>query len=301
LQNNPDIKNMEIYIDPGAGFCFGVREAIQLAEEELQRTGHLYCLGQVVHNEEEENRLKALGLEVINYETYNKLKNVSVLIRAHGEAPETYRIAKENKLTLIDGTCPIVLKLQNRIKNSSRESLNTNGQLIIFGKKNHPEVIGLAGQAGEGMILVENESDIEKIDFNKPLSLYAQTTKSKKDFTNIVEKIEQQAKLLQSEKQLQFTVNDTICRHVSNRDEGLRMFAKTHEVIIFVGGEHSSNGRQLFEVCKIVNEKSWYVGNTSMLQPEWFAGVNSVGVSGATSTPQWLLEDVAAAIREFAD
>ena len=292
---------MTVNIDPNAGFCFGVRMAIQLAEEELKRLGHLYCLGQVVHNEEEEKRLKKMGLEVIDYKTYKNLENSMVLIRAHGEPPETYRIAKENNLTLVDGTCPIVLKLQTRIKNSSREGQNKNGQVVIFGKKNHPEVVGLAGQAGKGMILVENETDIEKIDFKKSLNLYVQTTKSKKDFTHIVQKIEQQANLLHPAKQLQLTVNDTICSHVSNRDVGLSAFAHTHDVIIFVGGEHSSNGRQLFEVCKAVNEKSWYVGNTVSIIPEWFTGAKSVGISGATSTPQWLLKDFAKAIEEICD
>lgn len=287
---------MQIHIDPNAGFCFGVRRAIKLAEEELARTGHLYCLGQVVHNEEEENRLKKLGLEVIDYEDFNKLQNSNVLIRAHGEPPETYNTAKANNLRLIDGSCPIVLKLQNDIIKSSANNIDNEGQLVIFGKKNHPEVIGLEGQVGANSIVIEREADIDKIDFSKPVSLFAQTTKNKKDFADIITKIKKQLKILNPEKELQFTAEDSICKHVSKRDEGLKSFALTHDVIIFVGGEHSSNGHQLFEVCRAANKNSWYVGNARAIRSEWFANADSVGVSGATSTPQWLLKDVAEAV-----
>ncbi len=290
---------MIINIDPNAGFCFGVRKAIKLAEEELGRTGHLFCLGQVVHNEEEESRLKKMGLEVIDWEVFKDLKDSTVLIRAHGEPPQTYKIANKNNLTLIDGTCPIVLKLQTDIKNSSTKKKEKNGQVVIYGKKDHPEVIGLAGQVGRDVILVESESDIQQIDFNKPVYLYAQTTKSKKNFASIIQKIEQQIKICNPVKEINFTANDSICRHVSGRDESLRLFAQSHDVIIFVGGERSSNGRQLFGICKAVNEKSWYVGNTISIKPEWFTGAKSVGISGATSTPQWLLKDVAGAIEEI--
>ena len=291
--------SMIVNIDPNAGFCFGVRRAIKLAEEELNRTGHLYCLGQVVHNEEEENRLKEIGLEVIDWEIFKDLKGITVLIRAHGEPPQTYEIANKNNLTLIDGTCPIVLKLQNDIKKSSLESYEKNGQLVIYGKKDHPEVIGLAGQVGRDVLLVENESDIQQIDFNKPVCMYAQTTKSKKGFTSIIQKIEKQVKIFNPAKEINFTANNSICRHVSDRDESLRLFAQSHDVVIFVGGERSSNGRQLFEICKAVNEKSWYVGNSVSIKPEWFTGAKSVGISGATSTPQWLLQDVAGAVEEI--
>jgi 4-hydroxy-3-methylbut-2-enyl diphosphate reductase len=288
---------MEIHIDPNAGFCFGVRRAIQMAEEHLAHTAHLYCLGQVVHNEEEETRLKKMGLDVIDYQRYQNLQNSTVLIRAHGEPPKTYEIAKANNLTLIDGSCPIVLKLQTDIKKSSVKNDTIDGQVVILGKKNHPEVIGLTGQATENSIVIENEQDIRLIDFTKPISLFAQTTKSKKDFARIVKKIAGQLKVSDQGKEIQFSAKDSICKYVSDRDEGLKSFAKTHDVIIFVGGEHSSNGHQLFEVCKTVNGQSYYVGNAGAIKAEWFLKATSVGVSGATSTPQWLLKDVAGAIQ----
>ena len=287
---------MIVNIDPNAGFCFGVRKAIKLAEEELGRTGHLFCLGQVVHNEEEESRLKKMGLEVIDWEAFKDLKGSTVLIRAHGEPPQTYKIANKNNLTLIDGTCPIVLKLQADIKNSSIKNKGTNGQVVIYGKKDHPEVIGLAGQVGRDVILVEDEPDIQQIDFNKSIYLYAQTTKSKKNFASIIQKIEQQIKISDPVKGINFTTNNSICRHVSGRDESLRLFAQSHDVIIFVGGEHSSNGKQLFGVCKHANERSWYIGGPDMIKHVWFQQANSVGISGATSTPRWLLQDVAGAV-----
>jgi 4-hydroxy-3-methylbut-2-enyl diphosphate reductase len=288
--------SLEIHIDPNAGFCFGVRKAIQMAEVELENSGHLYCLGQVVHNEEEENRLKQMGLKVINQEEYKNLKNTRVLIRAHGEPPETYMVARENNLTLIDGTCPIVLKLQNKIKHALEECWETNGQVLVFGKKNHPEVVGLAGQGSDKVIVIENDRDIEKIDFDKPLSIYAQTTKSKGEFNAFVQKVEDKYRNLHPNREDAVKVTDSICKHVSNRNEGLTAFAMNHDVIIFVGGEHSSNGKQLFGICKAVNDRSWYIRNPGMLKAEWFAAAKTVGVSGATSTPQWLLKDVAKAI-----
>jgi len=290
---------MKIIIDPDAGFCFGVRKAIGLAEEALKRQGHLYCLGQVVHNEEEESRLKKLGLEVIGTDKYLTLKNTTVLIRAHGEPPETYRIASENNLTLIDGTCPIVLKLQNKVKSTSIESKETDGQVVVFGKNDHPEVVGLAGQGRDKVIVVENDADILKIDFDKPLCIFAQTTKSSGEFRNFVQSIEDKYRELHPDHEDIFKVNDSICKHVSNRNEGLKSFARVHDVIIFVGGEHSSNGKQLFGICKSVNERSWYIGHVNMLNGEWFANAHSVGISGATSTPQWLLQDVANAVEKL--
>ncbi len=292
---------MEVHIDANAGFCFGVRRAIQLAGEQLARTGHLYCLGQVVHNEEEEIRLKKMGLEVIDYQRYQNLQNSTVLIRAHGEPPNTYKTAEKNNLTLIDGTCPIVLKLQTEIRKSSIKNDETNGQVVIFGKRNHPEVIGLVGQAGRKSIVIEDESDIDLIDFDAPVYLYAQTTKNKNDFNLLVQKIEKKIRISNPEKEVQFVVKKSICKHVSNRDEGLKSFAKAHDVIIFVGGEHSSNGHQLYEVCKTVNEKSWYIGNADAIKAEWFHKAASVGVSGATSTPQWLLKEVAEAVKKIND
>jgi len=291
---------MKIHIDQSAGFCFGVRKAIQLAEDELARTGHLYCLGQVVHNEEEENRLKQMGLEVIDYPEYEKLQNDTVLIRAHGEPPKTYKIAGDNKLNLIDGTCPIVIKLQNKIKRASEDSSKTGRQVVVFGKRKHPEVVGLEGQAGDKITVIENYADIGKIDFDKPLCIYAQTTKSLGEFYDLVQKLEEKYKTLHPHWNDAVKVNDSICRHVSNRNESLMTFALVNDVVIFVGGEHSSNGKHLFGICKAFNEKSWYIGNAGMLKAEWFVGARSVGVSGATSTPQWLLKEVAEAIEGIA-
>ncbi len=292
---------MKITIDPEAGFCFGVRRAIKMAEEELRRTGHLYCLGQIVHNEEEEKRLIQMGLEVIDTETYRQLKNTRVLVRAHGEPPETYTIAEQNNLTLIDGTCPIVLKLQEQIRKSSEIPEHESQQLVIFGKESHPEVRGLAGQAGSRAIIIEKESDIGKIDFTKPVCIYSQTTKSKNDFAHIIRKIEERLHDAQPLSDVQLKANDSICRHVSNRDEGLRLFARQHDVVIFVGGEHSSNGRRLYGVCKSANPNSWYIGNPAMINPQWLEGASSVGISGATSTPQWLMQNVADAVNKLSN
>jgi len=290
---------MEIHIDQNAGFCFGVRNAIQMAEEELARTGHLYCLGQVVHNEEEEGRLMQMGLEVIDYDEYKKLNNATVLIRAHGEPPETYRIAKQNKLTLIDGTCPIVLKLQGKIKTASDDSRQENGQVIVFGKRTHPEVVGLAGQCGDELIVIENEEDIDTIDFDKPVCIFAQTTKSMAEFDQLTQNIQDRYKSLHPGAKGTFKANNSICKHVGLRNKSLKSFARENDAVVFVGGEQSSNGKQLFGICKSVNEQSWYIGSPEMLQSAWFKGAKSVGVSGATSTPQWLLKEVAKEIESI--
>ncbi len=290
---------MKVTIDPEAGFCFGVRRAIRMAEEELVRTGHLYCLGQIVHNEEEEKRLVKMGLEVIDTEKYRRLKDTTVLVRAHGEPPETYAIAEQNNLTLIDGTCPIVLKLQSQIKRSTEIAGQKGNQLVIFGKESHPEVRGLAGQAGSHAIIIEDETDIGKIDFTKPVCIYSQTTKSRQAFAHIIKRIEEQLQKAQPSTRVHLEANDSICRHVSNRDEGLRLFARQHDVIIFVGGEHSSNGRRLYGVCKSVNPRSWYIGSPEMIDPQWFENALSAGISGATSTPQWLMQKVADAVNKL--
>lgn len=290
---------MHISIDNNAGFCSGVKSAIQKAEEELSASGSLYCLGQIVHNEEEELRLKAMGLKVIDHDEFKLLHNTRVLIRAHGEPPETYRIAAENNIELIDGTCPVVLRLQQKIKSSFEKGKPDNTQVVIYGKKNHPEVIGLNGQIQNEAILIEEPVDIEKIDFSKPVCLFAQTTKNKSVYMEIIRRIEEREGELQTGERFHFTSNNSICGQVSNRDKHLKEFSRSNDIIIFVGGEHSSNGKYLFSVCKAENNESYYIGGTDGLNASWFVGKKTAGVTGATSTPDWLLKSVASKIAKL--
>jgi len=290
---------MKISIDPKAGFCSGVKRVISLAEEELQQSGHLFCLGQVVHNKQEENRLKNLGLEIIDHNDFRKLQNATVLIRAHGEPPETYEIAVQNNIRLIDGTCPIVIKLQKKIRKSFSESENNEGQIVIFGKKNHPEVLGLSGQTDNRAIIIENENDLEKIDFRKPVSLFAQTTKSKEVFHEISGQIRQNMEEQEQSETSEFCSTDSTCRQVTGRDENLRKFAKENDIIIFVAGKKSSNGHYLFEIVKAENNNAFYVDDPENIEESWFKEDQKVGVTGATSTPAWLLEEVASKIEKL--
>ena len=290
---------MKISIDPKAGFCSGVKRAISLAEEELQRSGHLFCLGQVVHNEQEENRLKNLGLEIIDQDDFRKLQNTTVLIRAHGEPPETYEIAAKNNIRLIDGTCPIVIKLQKKIRKSFIENYEAGCQIVIFGKKNHPEVLGLSGQTDNLAIIVEEENDLAKIDFTQPVSLFAQTTKSKEVFHEISGQIRQSIEKQASSETAEFCSTDSTCRQVTGRDENLRKFANENDIIIFVAGKKSSNGHYLFEIVKAENNNAVYVDDPNNIEKSWFKDDQKVGVTGATSTPAWLLEDVASKIEKL--
>ncbi len=290
---------MKISIDPKAGFCTGVTRVIRLAEEALANTGHLYCLGQVVHNEQEENRLKNLGLEIIDLNGFCELQNVTVLIRAHGEPPETYETAAKNNIRLIDGTCPIVVKLQKKIRKSFSESEKNGGQIVIFGKKNHPEVLGLSGQTGNRAIIIEDENDLAKIDFSKPVSLFAQTTRSKAVFKVFFEKIGQNFLQQATSGTLPFEATDSTCRQVTGRDEHLRKFAAENDIIIFVAGKKSSNGRYLFEIVKTENGNAFYVDDPKNIEESWFKGAQKIGITGATSTPVWLLEEVASQIEKM--
>lgn len=288
---------MNVVIDPNSGFCFGVEYAIELAEEELSESGELYCLGDIVHNNKEVERLNNKGLKVINHEQLKQLNNCKVLIRAHGEPPETYEIALKNNIQLIDASCPVVLKLQNRVK-TVFDNINTrNGQIVIYGKKGHAEVNGLMGQTNGKAIIVSDESDLDKIDYTKPISLFSQTTKSIEGFNKIRKIIEEKISNKNNIKVFELDANDTICRQVSNRDEELRLFAKQHDSVIFVSGMKSSNGKVLYEVCKSVNSKSYFISDARELKKEWFKTGSSVGICGATSTPMWLMEEVASAIR----
>lgn len=280
---------MEINIDKKSGFCFGVVYAIQKAEEILKKEGRLYCLGDIVHNNVEVNRLKEMGLVTIDHQQLENLHDCKVLIRAHGEPPETYKTILENNIELVDASCPVVLRLQNKIKDGSDEILKKDGQVIIYGKKGHAEVNGLVGQTGGKAIVIEGESDLAKIDFSKPINLFSQTTKSITGFQKIRKIIEEKAA---QDETLDITANDTVCRQVASRGDYLPGFAQDHDIIIFVSGKKSSNGKMLFEVCKKENARSYFISDVEEVQNEWFKTDDSVGICGATSTPMWLMDKI---------
>ena len=290
---------MKVTIDPHSGFCFGVVYAIQKAEEELQLSGKLYCLGDIVHNNKEVERLTAKGLEIIDHDRLRTLHDCKVLIRAHGEPPETYEIALKNNIELIDASCPVVLKLQHRVRTSFDDVLETGGQIVIYGETGHAEVNGLVGQTGGTALIVRNEEDLDKIDYSRPVYFFSQT-KSSKGFEKMRSLLEQRSAAAQK-KELQeelLSSNDTICRQVSNREPQLKKFSAMHDVIIFVSGKKSSNGKALFEVCNSVNPRSYFVSDVEELDPHWFDNAESVGICGATSTPMWLMEKVSNHISE---
>jgi 4-hydroxy-3-methylbut-2-enyl diphosphate reductase len=278
---------MKVEIDRRSGFCFGVIKAIKSAENELEESQHLYCLGDIVHNGEEVQRLERMGLKSISKEEYFSLKNCKVLIRAHGEPPETYEHAEKNNIELIDATCPVVLTLQERVKGSYKSNMASNGQIVIFGKKGHAEIIGLSGQTNHSSIILENEKDVVKIDPTRPVSLYSQTTKRIEDFYKIAEAVKNHVN-----PGIAVDIKDTICRQVSNRVPHLKKFARNYDLILFVAGEKSSNGKYLFSICKEENLNSYLISKTEDIHQEWFDKVESVGICGATSTPNWLMENV---------
>jgi len=292
---------MKIEIDNNSGFCFGVVNAIQLAEKELENNDILYCLGDIVHNSAEVERLKSKGLVTINHKQFKDLKNCKVLLRAHGEPPETYEIAKKNNIQLIDASCPVVLKLQNNIKHGFDDFLKKGGQVVIYGKEGHAEVNGLVGQTNGKAIVIGGLKDLDKIDFSKPINLFSQTTKSIEGFYEVQKEIEKRMIAIQGTKEIDFITNDTICRQVSHRQPQLREFVKNHDVVIFVSGKKSSNGRMLFQVCQAENPNTFFVSEQSELKKTWFNEVKSVGVCGATSTPRWLMENVASEIKKIAN
>jgi 4-hydroxy-3-methylbut-2-enyl diphosphate reductase len=284
---------MVVEVDEKSGFCFGVRNAVEIAEEALAKGEKVYSLGHIVHNEIEVERLHKLGLEDIDQETFRRLKNCRVLIRAHGEPPETYRTAAENNITIIEATCPIVKKLQTRIKTTWLNSLEKGAQVVIFGKAGHAEVIGLMGQTEDKAILTNGEDNLDKIDYTRDIHLFAQTTMSGSDYNLLIEKI--RLKMVQngiSEPLKHLHVNKTICGQVSNRQPALKAFAKKHDIIIFVSGKDSSNGKILFSALMAENPESYFISSPGELRKEWFTGKSSAGVSGATSTPKWLIDKV---------
>lgn len=283
---------MKVTIDPGSGFCFGVVYAIQMAEEELDRTGNLFCLGDIVHNNMEVERLQAKGLKIINHDDLKNLKNCKVLIRAHGEPPSTYQLAIQNNIELIDASCPVVLKLQNRVRNSF-DDIEDDGQIVIYGEQGHAEVNGLVGQTNGKAIVVKTEEDLVQVDFSKPINFFSQTTKSTVGFEKMEQMIQERiVKQKGSLEEGDFNSNDTLCRQVSNREPHLKKFSADFDVIVFVSGKKSSNGKALYNTCKTVNEKSYFVSSPDELEPIWFNNIKTVGIAGATSTPLWLMEQV---------
>ena len=290
---------MKITIDTYSGFCFGVVYAIEMAESILKNEGSLYCLGDIVHNNKEVERLNALGLKIIDHNDLHDLKDCKVLIRAHGEPPSTYELALKNNIQLLDASCPVVLKLQHQIKGGYEEIKQIDGQVIIFGKQGHAEVVGLLGQTNNNAIVVASFEDLEKIDFNKSIYIYSQTTKSPKAYQDITLEIEKRVKM-STNTNIKYIVNDTLCRQVSGREPQLKQFSTLTDVVIFVSGKKSSNGKMLYQSCKNENQNSYFISDIDELKADWFLGVNSVGICGATSTPRWLMESVQKAIEKIA-
>lgn len=278
---------IKVEIDEGSGFCFGVVTAIHKAEEELAKGETLYCLGDIVHNSREVDRLKTMGLITINREEFKQLKNAKVLLRAHGEPPETYMIARENKIEIIDATCPVVLRLQKRIRQGYLADSDEEKQIVIYGKSGHAEVLGLVGQTDGKAIVIAKAEEAKKLDLNKSIRLFSQTTKSLDEFQEIVEYFKQHIS-----PEATFEYYDTICRQVANRMPKLREFAATHDLIFFVSGKKSSNGKMLFEECLKVNANSHLIDNEKEIDPSLLQNVKSIGVCGATSTPKWLMEKI---------
>ncbi len=279
--------NLQVTIDSNSGFCFGVVYAIDMAEEILSEDGYLYCLGDIVHNDEEVERLRVKGLRIIDHEQLKQLRGEKVLIRAHGEAPDTYRTALENEITLIDASCPVVLKLQNRIRTSHEEEEN----ILIFGKHGHAEVIGLQGQTNNEALIFQDIAELDQALLPQKFTLYSQTTKSTERFYEIKEELLRRG--------YDVKANDTICRQVSNRDEELRSFVTNFDKIVFVSGKKSSNGKVLYEVCKKHNPDTCFISEPQELKKEDFNLGDKVGICGATSTPLWLMEKVKSLLETY--
>ena len=291
---------LNIEIDNGSGFCFGVTTAIQKAEEELARGNKLYCLGDIVHNGMECERLREMGLITINHDEMAQLHDAKVLLRAHGEPPETYELARQNNIEIIDATCPVVLQLQKRIKrqydsnnqsDSPSQSVKSAAQIVIFGKKGHAEVLGLVGQTHSNAIVIEYFDEVSQLDFSRDIYLYSQTTKSLDEFHRIIEYIQEHIS-----PNATFKSFDTICRSVANRMPNISQFASRHDLILFVCGRKSSNGKVLFEECRRINPNTHLIEGPAEINPQWLENIKTVGICGATSTPKWLMEQCRDAI-----
>jgi 4-hydroxy-3-methylbut-2-enyl diphosphate reductase len=283
-----------VKIDQESGFCFGVVNAIKNAEKELANNNELYCLGDIVHNNREVSRLQHKGLHTINHEQLNKIQDKKVLLRAHGEPPSTYEIAGRNAIQIIDATCPVVLQLQRKIRKHYKSLNSDTSQIVIFGKIGHAEVNGLVGQTEEKALVIEKKEDLDKLDFSKNIYLFSQTTMSVYDFNEIVEEIQQKIK-----PGITFNFYDTICRQVANRIPNIQKFASRHKLILFVAGEKSSNGKVLFVECEKANPNTYLISGPEDIIPEWLNDIDSVGICGATSTPKWLMEDVAEKVNQL--
>jgi len=284
---------MQVEIDKRSGFCFGVQNAVKIAEKSLLNGEKVYSLGPIVHNDMEVDRLRSLGLVSITHDEFRQLRDCKVLIRAHGEPPETYLAAQKNNITIIEATCPIVKKLQSRIKDTWIKTNEGKTQVVIFGKPRHAEVIGLLGQIDNKGILVTGIEDLGKIDFTRPIHLFSQTTMSVNDYNTLAEAIREKIKEHgATDPDEMLRVNRTICGQVSNREPHLKDFAGNHDIIIFVSGYESSNGKMLYQVCKTVNPESYFVASAEDLDMSWFKGKKRVGICGATSTPKWLIENI---------
>ena len=300
---------MKVTIDENSGFCFGVTTAIETAERELQK-GQLFCLGDIVHNGQEVERLDKLGLETIDYDDLRTLHNVRVLLRAHGEPPSTYHIARRNNIEIIDASCPVVLHLQKRIRETYLKHHGTDAQIVIFGQKGHAEVIGLEGQTNNTAIVIESIKDLDKLDYTKSIHLFSQTTKSVEEFHGIVEEIKKRKSGIESldsglgTQDTIFEYHDTICRNVANRVKRLQDFARSNDVVIFVGGKKSSNAKVLYNHCMEVNSCTIFVSSVEDLTPEIMEQchkVEKVGICGATSTPKWLMEQIRCSLENGAE
>lgn len=283
---------MEVIIDDNSGFCFGVVRAIGEAESALERVGEVYSLGDIVHNRVEVQRLEQLGLHTISHEDMPRLEGRTLLIRAHGEPPRTYRMAEELGITVIDATCPVVARLQRRLREAYDKMQEVGGSVVLLGKRGHAEVIGLTGQADDDVVVVENEADLNNVDFTRPIYFLSQTTQSIALFDQLAEEIKARAK------GVTVNIDDTICRRVAGREALLADFSRSVDVVIFVSGRKSSNGRVLYEVCRGANPRSYNVEESSEIDWSWLEGAERVGICGATSTPRWLMEQVAEAIKE---
>ena len=284
---------MVVEIDKQSGFCFGVQNAVEIAEKALLKGEKVFSLGPIVHNDKEVDRLSSLGLVSIDHDEFRKLKDCKVLIRAHGEPPETYLTADKNNLTIIEATCPIVKRLQSKIRETWIRTKKGDGQVVIFGKPGHAEVVGLLGQINNEGILVSGPDDFGKIDILKPVYLFAQTTMSVKEYKNLTDilRIKMEENGI-TDLSRNLIINKTICGQVSNREPHLKAFAKKHDIIIFVSGRESSNGKMLYSVCKNINAGTHFVSSYEEIDKSWFKGKNSVGICGATSTPKWLIENI---------
>lgn len=282
---------MEVIIDDNSGFCFGVVRAIGEAESALERVGDVYSLGDIVHNRVEVQRLEQLGLHTVSHEDMPRLEGRTLLIRAHGEPPRTYRMAEELGITVIDATCPVVARLQRRLREAYDKMQEVGGSVVLLGKRGHAEVIGLTGQADDDVVVVENEADLNNVDFTRPIYFLSQTTQSIALFNQLAEEIKARAK------GVTVNIDDTICRRVAGREALLADFSRSVDVVIFVSGRKSSNGRVLYEVCRGANPRSYNVEESSEIDWSWLEGAERVGICGATSTPRWLMEQVAEAIK----